>query len=131
MGFSGYPTVFTSETPEFALTGLVESFVICDASDRFHVRNPAAFRKILELAASQIGNLCNYSEWAAVAGVSVETVREYASRWPMRTFFVWSNRRWQARRDHQRAQPRGTERAVPASSLQRLGSIPCLDVRTS
>jgi uncharacterized protein len=50
-----------------------------DASDRFHVRNPAAFRKVLELAASQIGNLCNYSEWAAVAGIAVETAREYAS----------------------------------------------------
>ena len=77
--YGGYPTVFTSDTPETALTGLVESFVIRDASDRFQVRNPAAFRKVLELAASQIGNLCNYSEWAAVAGVSVETAREYAS----------------------------------------------------
>ena len=77
--FGGYPTVFTSDTPETALTGLVEAFVIRDASDRFQVRNPAAFRKVLELAASQIGNLCNYSEWAAVAGVSVETAREYAS----------------------------------------------------
>jgi predicted AAA+ superfamily ATPase len=77
--YGGYPTVFTSDTPETALTGLVESFVIRDASDRFQVRNPSAFRKVLELAASQIGNLCNYSEWAAVAGVSVETAREYAS----------------------------------------------------
>jgi len=77
--YGGYPTVFTSDTPESALTGLVESFVIRDASDRFQVRNPAAFRKVLELAASQIGNLCNYSEWAAVAGVSVETAREYTS----------------------------------------------------
>lgn len=75
----GYPTVFTSDNPETALTGLVESFVIRDASDRFRVRNPAAFRKVLELAASQIGNLCNYSEWAAVAGIAVETAREYAS----------------------------------------------------
>jgi uncharacterized protein len=77
--FGGYPSVYKSDKPETALTGLVESFVIRDASDRFHVRNPAAFRKVLELAASQIGNLCNYSEWAAVAGIAVETAREYAS----------------------------------------------------
>jgi predicted AAA+ superfamily ATPase len=79
MRFGGYPSVFKSDNPEATLTGLVESFVIRDASDRFHVRNPAAFRKVLELAASQIGNLCNYSEWAAVAGIAVETAREYAS----------------------------------------------------
>jgi len=77
--YGGYPLVWKSDAPEAALTGLVESFVIRDASDRFKVRNPAAFRKVLELAASQIGNLCNYSEWAQVAGISVETAREYAS----------------------------------------------------
>ncbi len=40
-----------------------------DASDRFRIRCPAALRTLLELAASQIGNLCNLAEWASVAGI--------------------------------------------------------------
>ncbi len=32
----------------------------------------------MELSASQIGSLCNYSEWANVAGISSDTVKEYA-----------------------------------------------------
>jgi hypothetical protein len=75
--YGGYPTVILSGQPELELSGLVESFIIRDASDRFQVRLPAAFRKILELAASQIGNLCNYSEWASLAGISNDTVSEY------------------------------------------------------
>ncbi|MCP4675338.1 MAG: ATP-binding protein [Deltaproteobacteria bacterium] len=75
----GYPPVVLSEMPHNELTTLVESFVIKDASDRFRIRNIPAFRKILELAASQIGNLCNYSEWASIAGISVESAREYTS----------------------------------------------------
>lgn len=76
--YGGYPTVVLSPDPERELAGLVESFIIRDASDRFRVRYPAAFRKVLELASSQIGNLCNFSEWSAHAGVSNETVAEYA-----------------------------------------------------
>jgi predicted AAA+ superfamily ATPase len=75
----GYPPVVLSEMPQNELTTLVESFVVKDASDRFRIRNIPAFRKILEMAASQIGNLCNYSEWAQVAGISVESTRDYTS----------------------------------------------------
>lgn len=75
--FGGYPPVCTSSKPEKELTALVESFVIRDASDRMKIKYPSAFRKIMELSASQIGNLCNYSEWAAIAGISNDTVREY------------------------------------------------------
>jgi predicted AAA+ superfamily ATPase len=74
----GYPPVYTSIKPLHELTGLVESFVIRDASDRFKIKRPAAFRKIMELSASQIGNLCNYSEWGAIAGISSDTAKEYA-----------------------------------------------------
>jgi hypothetical protein len=75
--YGGYPTVVLSDKPELELSGLVEAFIIRDASDRFQVRLPGAFRKILELASSQIGNLCNYSEWASLAGISNDTVSEY------------------------------------------------------
>ncbi|MBI5526647.1 MAG: ATP-binding protein [Deltaproteobacteria bacterium] len=75
--FGGYPAVVRAERPESELAALVESFVIRDASDRFKVRNVAAFRKVLDLAAGQIGNLVNFSEWASLAGVSNDTVAEY------------------------------------------------------
>jgi uncharacterized protein len=77
MTFGGFPAVVTSEDPASALAKLVEAYVIRDASDRFKIRHVAAFRKVLELAASQIGALVNFSEWAAIAGVSNDTVADY------------------------------------------------------
>jgi predicted AAA+ superfamily ATPase len=55
----------------------VEAFVVRDASDRFRIRHTAAIRKILELAASQVGNLVNLSEWATASSISNDTVAEY------------------------------------------------------
>ncbi len=75
--YGGYPPVLLSKNPQNELAGLVESFIIRDASDRFRIRYPAAFRKLMELSAGQIGNLCNYSEWAALTGISNDTVSEY------------------------------------------------------
>jgi uncharacterized protein len=75
--FGGYPTVLTSSDPRQELATLVEAFVVRDASDRLRIRHTAALRKILELAASQIGNLVNLSEWAALTNVSNDTVAEY------------------------------------------------------
>jgi predicted AAA+ superfamily ATPase len=77
--YGGYPAVYLGEKKEALLTSLVESFIIRDASDRFRIKHTAAFRKLLELMASQVGNLCNYSEWAAGLGISTDTVREYAA----------------------------------------------------
>lgn len=75
--FGAYPSVVRADSPEHELATLVEAFVIRDASDRFKIRNAAAFRKVLELAASQAGNLANFSEWASLAGISGDTVSEY------------------------------------------------------
>ncbi len=77
--FGGYPTVHMAADPERELAILVESFIVRDASDRSKIRLPAAFRKVLELAASQIGNLCKFSAWAEVASVSNDTVAGYIS----------------------------------------------------
>jgi len=74
----GYPTVVLSPQPERTLAELVEAFIVRDASDRFRLRHVAAFHKVLELAASQVGNLVRFSEWAALTGVSNDTVAEYA-----------------------------------------------------
>lgn len=75
--FGSYPTVLTSGEPRRELATLVEAFVVRDASDRFRIRHTAAMRKILELAASQVGNLVNLSEWAALSNVSNDTVADY------------------------------------------------------
>jgi uncharacterized protein len=77
MIYGGYPTVLTSDDPRRDLASLVEAFVVRDTSDRFRIRHTAALRKILELAASQIGNLVNLSEWAALSNISNDTVAEY------------------------------------------------------
>ncbi len=48
-----------------------------DPSNIYRIRRPDAFRKLLTLAASQIGNLVNLSNRADNVGVSVNTVIEY------------------------------------------------------
>jgi len=75
--FGSYPAVHPLEDPRAEIAGLVESFVVRDASDRFRIQHVSALRKILRLAASQVGNLVNFSDWATIAGVSVDTVQDY------------------------------------------------------
>jgi len=75
--YGGYPRVALGEAPAETLAGLVEAFVLRDASDRFRIQHVAAFRRVVELAARQIGNLVVVSEWAAIAGVSAATVNDY------------------------------------------------------
>src|SRR5262245_52417311 len=77
MVFGGYPTALTADDPRQELATLVEAFVVRDAADRFRIRHPAALRKLMELAASQVGNLVNLSEWAALTNISNDTVAEY------------------------------------------------------
>jgi predicted AAA+ superfamily ATPase len=75
--FGGYPKVKLNSEPAYMLADLVEAFVLRDASDSFAIRNTGAFRRVLELAASGIGNLCNISEWGSIAGISHATTGEY------------------------------------------------------
>ena len=75
--YGSYPRVYSSSEPGRELAGLVGSFIVRDASDRFEIRRPDAFRRVLELAATQVGNLCNFSEWASLAAISNDTVIEY------------------------------------------------------
>jgi hypothetical protein len=75
--WGGYPEVYLHDNKQALLAQLVEAYILGDASDMFQVKRPDAYRKILSLAASQIGNLVNLSDWAQSAGVSVNTVSEY------------------------------------------------------
>ena len=69
----GYPEPWLSPEPEALLRLLAESIVLRDASDLHTLERPDAFRRLLELAAADIGNLVNLSNWAALAGVSSAT----------------------------------------------------------
>lgn len=77
--WGGYPEVYLSSNRQAVLAQLVEAFVLRDASDVYKIKRPDAFRKLLSLAASQIGNLINFSSWAADSGVSVTTAMEYVN----------------------------------------------------
>jgi len=77
MLWGGYPEAVLSKAPQDVLGRLVEAFVLRDASDLYMIKNPQAFRKLLEISASQVGNLVNYSNFAEVLGVSVNTVSQY------------------------------------------------------
>jgi predicted AAA+ superfamily ATPase len=77
--WGGYPEVFLSKDKENILSQLVEAFVLRDASDFHRIKRPDAFRRVLSLAAAQVGNLVNYSNWAESAGISVNTVIEYVN----------------------------------------------------
>ncbi len=75
--FGGYPEVVTRPAPERTLLGLLEAFVIRDASDLFRIKHLDAFRRLLLLIAGQVGSLVNTSEWAALCGISRDTVENY------------------------------------------------------
>lgn len=73
------PEVHLSSDRQAVLGQLIEAFALRDASDIYRIKRPDAFRKLLSLAASQVGNLINFSNWAAETGVSVTTVTEYVN----------------------------------------------------
>ena len=75
--FGGYPAAWTAEHPERVLDRLVQAFLERDASDFFRIRRPDAMNRLLALAARQVGNLVNVSEWATLCGVSRDTIGEY------------------------------------------------------
>ena len=73
----GYPRVWLSEAPQVLLTDLVEAIILRDASDLYRIGRPDAFRRLLRLAATQVGNRVNFSEWASIVGISRDTVASY------------------------------------------------------
>lgn len=77
LAYGGYPDVWLSPRPDALLSDLIEAIVLRDASDLFRIARPDAFRRLLRLAAGQVGNLINASEWASVLGVSRDTVASY------------------------------------------------------
>ena len=75
--FGGYPEPWLDDAPAPLLHHLVEAFVLKDASDLHDIERPLVFRKLLELAAADVGNLVNFSNWATVAQAARTTVVRY------------------------------------------------------
>jgi uncharacterized protein len=78
--WGGYPDVWLeaeARQRQALLQDLVHAHVLRDASDAHRIRRPEALRRLLRLAASQVGNLVNMSELASLAGIAVSTVDEY------------------------------------------------------
>jgi len=73
----GYPEPWFDQDPTSVLRYLVEAFVLKDVSDLHTIERPSVFRKLLELASADIGNLVNLSEWASVVQASRNTVARY------------------------------------------------------
>ena len=73
----GYPAVWTGDDPAGELTRILTAYVLRDASDRFRIERPDAFRNLLALCAGQIGDLANFSEWGRVLGIATSTVADY------------------------------------------------------
>lgn len=73
----GYPDAWTAEQPKAVLDELVGAFVLRDASDRFRIARPDAFRTLLRLVAGQVGDLISRAELAQVLGIAATTVDDY------------------------------------------------------
>lgn len=73
----GYPRAWLGPDPVAELHGLAEAFVLKDASDLHAIDRPAAFRRLLMLAAADVGSLVNLSAWASAASVSRDTACRY------------------------------------------------------
>lgn len=79
MVMGSYPEVWTHENKKDLLFHLFESVILKDASDLFRIDHPEAFRKLLSLMATQVGNLVNLAEWASHCGVTSKTISRYSS----------------------------------------------------
>ncbi|HXU29004.1 MAG TPA: ATP-binding protein [Thermoanaerobaculia bacterium] len=75
----GYPEVWTSQRAESVLQELLTAFVLRDASDRFRIERPDAFRLLLRLIAGQVGDVASFSEWSHILGIAVSTVSDYVA----------------------------------------------------
>ena len=73
----GYPAAWQATEPGRVLSDLLEAFVSRDASDLFAVDRLDAFQRILQLAAGQVGNLVNVSEFGSLSGVASDTAGRY------------------------------------------------------
>lgn len=77
----GWPELYVSPqlNPSRYLDDLIFTFVEKDIVSAAGIERKAAFTKFLQLAAGRVGQLCNYSDIAASAGVDVTTIQSWTA----------------------------------------------------
>lgn len=89
MTFGGYPRVVLADTAEKKKSEMDEiftSFIERDITDLLRVDKPEAFKNLLRVMASQIGNLVNVAELSSTIGISGKTVSHYL--WYLEETFI-------------------------------------------
>src|SRR3989344_4356333 len=89
MTFGGYPRVILAEVSEKKKSEMDEiftSYIERDITDLLIVEKPDAFRNLLKIMSSQIGNLVNVAELSSTIGISERTVSNYL--WYLEETFI-------------------------------------------
>ena len=76
----GYPAIAlenVTDKQEKKLKQIISTYIKTDIRDLGKVRNIQKFNHLLEILASQSGNLLNVSELAATIGIAKQTIEEY------------------------------------------------------
>lgn len=87
--FGGYPRVILAETLDKKKKEIEEIYVSYrerDITDLLGVEKPEVFTNLLQIIASQIGSLVNFSELSATVGLSNKTTQNYL--WYLEQTFI-------------------------------------------
>ena len=80
LNYGGYPRVITAETAEqkrLQIDEIYTSYIERDISVLLKIEKPEAYRNLVKILASQIGQLINYSELSNTVGISAPTLKSY------------------------------------------------------
>lgn len=89
MTFGGYPRVVLANVAEKKKSEMDEiftSYIERDITDLLRVDKPEAFKNLLRVMASQIGNLVNVSELSSTIGIADKTIQHYL--WYLEETFI-------------------------------------------
>jgi len=90
LAFGGYPRIITEERQsekQRIMHDIFTSYIDRDIISLIRLERPDAFNRMIQLAASQIGNLVNISRWASHCGVASTTLQTYLW-YAQRTFLI-------------------------------------------
>lgn len=80
LSYGGYPKIITETThnEKFeVINEIFSSYITRDITNLLGVRNPDSFSLLIQLLASQSGNILNYAQLASNLNISVATLKKY------------------------------------------------------